>query len=124
MMNAVKQKLTLSGLRFYAYHGVEPQERIVGAWYTVGLEMEADVTDAMTTDSLDGTVNYARAARTIASVMDSPCCLLERVAASIAQKLMDEFPTVSKIRVCVEKENPPVCAPCRSASFSLTVSRE
>jgi len=123
-MTFEKQTITLSGLRFYAYHGVEPQERTVGAWYTVNVEMEADVRGSMKSDSLAGSVNYAQAAKIIASVMETPCGLLERVAFVISQKLFTEFPKVSRLSVLVAKDNPPVYAPCLNASFSLTATRD
>ena len=56
-MTFQQQTISLEGLRFYAYHGAEPQEAIVGAWYTVDITIRADVTDAILSDSLSGTVN-------------------------------------------------------------------
>ena len=41
-MKITEQTITLDSLRFYAYHGAEPQEAIVGAWYTVDITIVAD----------------------------------------------------------------------------------
>ncbi len=118
------QKLTLSGLRFYAYHGVEPQERIVGAWYVVDLVMNVRVDESLQSDDISHTVNYAQASRIIAREMETPHALLESLTWAVAQRLMNEFSQVHALNIRISKINPPVCAPCESASFSLDVTRD
>ena len=68
-MKITEQTITLDSLRFYAYHGAEPQEAIVGAWYTVDICMKADVTDAILNDNLSGTINYAKVAEAVKQQM-------------------------------------------------------
>ena len=119
-MKINEQTITLDNLRFYAYHGAEPQEAIVGAWYTVSIAMKADVTTAILNDDLNGTINYALVADVIKAQMQIRSALLEHVAGRIAQALFEEIPTLKKVTVTVSKLNPPVAAPCTSASFTLT----
>ena len=119
-MKIKEQIITLDNLRFYAYHGAEPQEAIVGAWYTVSIAMKADVTTAILNDDLNGTINYALVADVIKAQMQIRSALLEHVAGRIAQALFEEIPTLKKVTVTVSKLNPPVAAPCTSASFTLT----
>jgi len=122
-MQIKEQIITLDNLRFYAYHGAEPQEAIVGAWYTVSITMKADVTAAILSDDLSGTINYAQAAALTKQEMEIRSALLEHVAGRIAKALLAEFPTLQSVTVSVCKENPPVGIPCKSSGFTLTLSK-
>ena len=46
----MKATIKLNGMRFYAYHGVMPQERKVGNQFIVNLEIEAPVERAVETE--------------------------------------------------------------------------
>lgn len=122
-MQIKEQIITLDSLRFYAYHGAEPQEAIVGAWYTVDISIKADTTDAILNDNLSETINYAKAAEVIKQQMQIRSALLEHVAGRIAKALLAEFPAINALTIKVCKENPPVCAPCSASGFTLTVER-
>lgn len=122
-MKIKEQTITLDSLRFYAYHGAEPQEAIVGAWYTVDISIRADATDAILNDNLNGTINYAKVTEIIKQQMQIRSALLEHVAGRIADALLNGFPAINSLTVKVCKQNPPVCAPCTASGFSLTVER-
>ena len=49
----------LKGLKFFAFHGVLPQENKVGAEYTLNLRLKTDFSRASQTDDLNYTINYA-----------------------------------------------------------------
>ena len=118
-----EQSISLSGLRFYAYHGAEPQEAVVGGWYTVDITLKADSTAAILNDDLNGTVNYAQVTDIVKQQMQIRSALLEHVAGRIAGSILDRFPAVQSVTVIISKLNPPVGAPCSAASFTLAVSR-
>lgn len=122
-MKIKEQTITLDSLRFYAYHGAEPQEAIVGAWYTVDISIRADATDAILNDNLNGTINYAKVTEIIKQQMQIRSALLEHVAGRIADALLNGFPAINSLTVKVCKQNPPVCAPCAASGFTLTVER-
>ena len=122
-MQIKEQAITLDSLRFYSYHGAEPQEAIVGAWYTVSIAMKADVTAAILSDDLNGTINYAKVTDITKQQMAIRSALLEHVAGRIAQSLLNEFPTLQSVTVTVCKENPPVGIPCKSSGFTLTATK-
>lgn len=122
-MKIKDQTITLDSLRFYAYHGAEPQEAIVGAWYTVDICIKADATLAVQSDDLNGTINYAKVTEIIKQQMEIRSALLEHVAGRIANALLDGFPAINSLTVKVCKQNPPVCAPCAASGFCLTVER-
>ena len=122
-MTIKEQTITLDNLRFYAYHGVDPQEAIVGAWYTVTVSMKADVTPAIQNDDLNATINYAKVADVIKAQMQIRSALLEHVAGRIAQSLLNGFPTLQSVTVTVSKENPPIGIPCSSSGFTITATK-
>ena len=122
-MKIKEQTITLDSLRFYAYHGAEPQEAIVGAWYTVDICITADVTDAILGDNLSGTINYAKVTEVIKQQMQIRSALLEHVAGRIASALLEGFPAIKALTIKVCKENPPVCVPCATSGFTLAVER-
>lgn len=117
------QIISLSGLRFYAFHGVDPQETVVGGWYSVDVDIETDSQLAVRSDDLNGTVNYALIADVIKRQMQIRSALLEHVAGRIAQSLLDSFAGILKLTVTVRKEHPPVGMPCRDAGFTLIVTK-
>jgi len=122
-MKIQEQIITLDSLRFYAYHGAEPQEAIVGSWYTVDISIKADATDAILNDDLNGTVNYAKVTDVVKQQMQIRSALLEHVAGRIANSILESFPAVQSVTVSVGKVNPPVGTPCSAARFTLAVSR-
>ena len=122
-MTIGEQIITLNGLRFYAYHGAEPQEAVVGGWYKVDVTIHTDSTGAILSDDLNGTVNYAKVVTVIKQQMQIRSALLEHVAGRIAQSLLGGFDSILKLTVTVHKEHPPVGIPCQSASFTLTATK-
>jgi len=122
-MKIKEQTIALDSLRFYAFHGAEPQEAIVGAWYTVDICITADATDAILNDNLGGTINYAKVAEIIKQQMQIRSALLEHVAGRIANALLNEFSKMDEVTVRVSKENPPLGIPCNKASVEITATR-
>ena len=122
-MNIQSQTISLTGLRFYAYHGVEPQEAIVGAWYSVSLQMETDITKAIGSDLISHTINYAEAAAIVKQQMEIRSRLLEHAAGRIANALFETYNSLKQITVSLSKENPPIGIPCSSATVKISAVR-
>ena len=74
----------INGVRFHAYHGVMPQERVVGADFTVDVKVGYDMTQAIDSDNITHAINYAQVADIIAREMAIPSQLLEHVAGRTA----------------------------------------
>lgn len=117
-------KVILKGLRLYAYHGVLPQEQKVGAYYDIDIEFETDFSEAMRTDSLEHTVNYAEVLEVVKGEMAQNSKLLEHVAGRIVNTLFSTFPDVTSIKLRLMKENPPMGADCAGAGVEIVKSRE
>ena len=101
-------RIVLEGMRFYGFHGVNPEERVLGQEYLVDLAVEMDLSRAGTSDRLEDTISYAHIYRAVRDVMEGePLNLLEAAAQSIADKLPTDFP-VDSVSVRVKKPHPPI----------------
>ncbi len=119
-MEILETSVTLRAMRFYAYHGVLPQERTVGAQYEVTLTLQLSRPQAAAlTDELTQTVNYAEVYALVGRIMAEPSLLLEHVAARILHSVFQVFPYVSEGEVEVVKVNPPMGADSDGASVRL-----
>ncbi len=101
-------RIILDGMRFYAYHGVNPEEKAQGQPYLVDLEVELDLRKPGSTDRLEDTVNYTRLYRAVQAVIEGDSKnLLEAAAQAVAIRILDEFP-VEAVLVRVKKPRPPI----------------
>ena len=113
-MQATDMHIRLEGLKIYAYHGVLPQENLVGAYYYIDLKLKTDFTHAAETDELEGTVSYADIFAVVKEEMAITSKLLEHVCQRIASRIFNNFPTIEAIEIRLSKENPPMGASAKS----------
>ena len=92
--------ITLTDLRFHAFHGVIPQERLTGNDYSVSLRIGYPVSEACLSDEVDDTLNYASVYR-------------------IAERLFRKFKLITVLDVNLNKLNPPFGADCYGAGVEL-----
>ena len=105
--------------RFYAFHGVMPQERRVGGWFTVTLRVGYDWSRAAKTDQVGDTLNYADLYALVDREMAVPSQLLEHVAGRIATSIKTHYPAITSLDLWVTKENPPMGADCKGAGVEM-----
>ncbi|MCC8154566.1 MAG: dihydroneopterin aldolase [Tannerellaceae bacterium] len=116
----MKSRIELKDMNFYAYHGVFPQETLVGNHFVVNLNLTAPLEKAVESDELDDTLNYAEIYRTVQQEMETPSRLLEHVGGRILKSLKTRFPMLTKAEVKITKLNPPFGGDLHSASIILT----
>ncbi len=79
----------LEGLQFYAYHGVNPEERTRGQRFAVDVRLEADLREAGRTDDLARTVSYSAVYKRVRAIVEGPPrALVEAVAEEIAAAVL------------------------------------
>ena len=105
---AKTDRIVLEGMRFYGFHGVNPEERVLGQEYLVDLAVEMDLTQAGASDRLEDTISYAHIYRAVRDVMEGePRNLLEAAAQSVADRILSDFP-VDSVSIRVKKPHPPI----------------
>ena len=81
LFKPIQTSIQLHNLEFYAYHGLLPQERVVGGHYRVDVELSlTPPLRSLTEDIIDDTVNYAEVYALIRQQMEQPVNLLEHLA--------------------------------------------
>ena len=102
-------RIILTGMQFYGFHGVNPEERRLGQPFVVDLTAELDLRAAGASDDLADTVSYAHLYRAVKAVMEGePRQLLETAAGAIADAILRQHPAVAAVRVRVGKPRPPI----------------
>lgn len=116
MMNT---SIFLDEVRFHAFHGVMPQERTVGADFTVWLKVGYDFVKAAESDELIDTISYADLYEVVRAEMDKPSQLLEHVALRIVKAVAARWPRIDTIDLRLAKDNPPMGADCKGAGVEI-----
>lgn len=126
LFKPIQTSIQLHNLEFYAYHGLLPQERVVGGHYRVDVDLSlTPPLRALTEDVIDDTVNYAEVYALIRQQMEQPVNLLEHLAHRITKGLYAQFPQIQAVKLSVTKVTPPISGiACEGASFCLQSIRE
>lgn len=117
-------RMTLSRMEFYGYHGVFPEENKLGQRYYVDLELALPLSRAGFGDELTETVNYAELyARVRTIVVERTFRLIEALAEHIAQDLLGIYPELQEVLVRVTKPHPPFDIQFAGVSVEIRRSR-
>ncbi|MGI6249212.1 MAG: dihydroneopterin aldolase [Acutalibacteraceae bacterium] len=102
-------KITVKGLKIYAYHGVNPEEKQNGQFFIMDIEAYSDLSSACISDRLEDTVSYAKIAKKAAVLFTAQKDnLLERASMRVAEGLLEEFPSLERIKINLKKPDAPV----------------
>jgi dihydroneopterin aldolase len=102
-------EILLEGMRFYAYHGVNPEERTLGQRFTVDVVLAVDLRRAGQSDDLAQTVSYSAVYKVVRRIVEGePRQLIEAVAEEIASAILTEYPPVEQVTVTVRKPEVPL----------------
>jgi dihydroneopterin aldolase len=121
-MAEVVKRISLEGVKIFAYHGYFPEEQIIGTPFSVDVftEMESRYDES---DDLELTVDYGRLFEIVSEEMKITRKLLEKVAHAILSRIKDEFPAVSKITVSISKLSLPIKGEVRNSKVELAYVR-
>lgn len=117
-------KIILKGLRIYAYHGVNAEEKEKGQPFVVDVTAYADLSLPCATDRVGDTVNYAKLSKTVRAVMlEAKYDLIEKAAGRIAEQIFADFAAVESLEVTVKKPRAPMTGDFDYAAVSIARSR-
>jgi dihydroneopterin aldolase len=112
--------IEITGLSLYTHHGATAAEREVGQRLLIDLRLDVGEPDALVTDLVDDTVDYAQVCQLVALVaQQGPYRTLERVCAAIADRLLSDF-EVESVWVKATKPEPPIPLPVEEVSVELS----
>ncbi len=101
-------KIRLNNMIFYAHHGYYQAERELGQKFQVDIELEADFSRAIQTDSLQDAINFEAIYQKVHNIFSSyKFTLLETLADKIAQEILHSF-TASSCLIRVRKPQVPL----------------
>lgn len=109
----------ISGLSLYTRHGVSEAEREIGQRLMIDVAFELADCDAIVTDRVEDTVDYADVCEQVAlAAQERSYRTLERLCGAIADRLMERYGADS-VRVKAAKPEPPIALPVDEVSVEV-----
>jgi 7,8-dihydroneopterin aldolase/epimerase/oxygenase len=113
----------LRGLSVYTHHGVTEAEREIGQRLEIDVTFDAPSCDAVLTDRLEDTVDYAEVTDIVVlAATERNYKTLERLCQVIGERLMERFGCES-VRVRAAKPEPPLPVSIGEAAVEVTQHR-
>lgn len=104
-------KIIIKDLKLYAYHGVNPEEKVEGQNFLIDMECKVDLSLPCVTDNVDDTVSYAQIIKLVRKVFTcEKYDLIEKAAQVIADAVLDNFERVKSVKITLKKPEAPMKA--------------
>ncbi len=124
MDNPPGDRIYLTGLGFFGFHGVMPEENRLGQRFFIDLVCGLDLGEAGRTDRLDQSVSYADLYDVVqAAFAERRFQLIEALAQHLVDRLFAAFPAIGWLRVTVRKPSAPIAMVAGEAAIEITRSR-
>jgi dihydroneopterin aldolase len=99
----------IKGLKVFAYHGVEPEEKRNGQDFIFDLCIHTDLSLPRKSDDFGDTIDYSKVVETvIKTAREKSYNLIEKLADRVAEQLLVDFAGIIKASVLVKKPQAPV----------------
>ena len=116
-------RIALTGLRAFGYHGVLPIERAQGQEFIVDAVLHLDTSAAAAADDISLTADYgALAGRLVRIVSGKPVALIETLAQRLAAACLEDA-RVCEAEITVHKPDAPVGVPVGDVSITIRRGR-
>ena len=122
-MARTPDRITLTGVRVRAHHGVFDFEREQGQEFVIDVAVAVDLAGASSGDDLARTVHYGELAEAVAdAVRRDPVDLIETVAERVAAVALG-YPAVEEVEVTVHKPEAPISVPFADVAVTIVRGR-
>lgn len=102
-------KIFLKGVTFYGYHGVLPEENVLGQKFVMDVTLYVDTIRAGQTDNLDYSISYAEVYEICKKHGENErYLLLERLAHKICADIFAAYANCTRVILSVNKPSPPI----------------
>jgi dihydroneopterin aldolase len=116
-------EVEIRGLSIYTHHGVTDAEQEVGQRLEFDLTFDVPDCDAVLTDRIEDTVDYAEVCDIVAlAATERSYRTLERLGEVVAERLIERFDCES-VQVRAAKPEPPLSYSVDEASVEVTLER-
>ena len=117
-------EVELRGLSIFTHHGVTEAEREVGQRLEFDVSFDVPDCDAVLTDRLEDTVDYAEVCDIVAlAATERSYRTLERLCKVIGERLMERFGS-EHVRVRAAKPEPPLPLAMQEVAVEVTHERD
>jgi 7,8-dihydroneopterin aldolase/epimerase/oxygenase len=112
-------EVEIRGLSIYTHHGATAAEREVGQRLEIDVSFDVPDCEAVRSDRLDDTVDYAEACDIVAlAATERSYKTLERLCHVVAERLMERF-ACEAVRVRAAKPEPPLRLPVAQVAVAV-----
>ncbi|QIR39001.1 dihydroneopterin aldolase [Tolypothrix sp. PCC 7910] len=112
----------LTGIRGYGYTGYLPEEQVLGQWFEVDVKLWLDLAKPAQTDAIADTIDYRSVISLVQHlVKSSKFALVEKLAGTIADSILQECDRVTKVQVTLSKPAAPI--PDFGGKISIELTR-
>ncbi len=118
-------RIALTGMEFYGYHGCLPEEMVKGQRFYIDAELFLDLRQAGKSDELGDTVNYAEVFEEIRQVVEgAPKQLIEAVAEAAVERVLMRFQMVDRVVLTVHKPEAPISGKFMDVAVTIERARK
>ncbi len=122
---ALPGRITVAGIAARGRHGVSDAERSQPQPFEVDVTVVADLVNAAEGDRVEDTVDFAALQQRVMDVVEGTSfLLLEALAASIGQAILDRWPGIATVAVAIRKPNAPMPGPFGTVEVRVRLRRE
>lgn len=118
-------RIIIKGLKLYAFHGVNPEEKENGQDFILDISAYLPLAEAGKTDDLEDTVSYAKIIKLTRAVFTAEKYdLIEAAARKVACEILKSFDMIESITVTLKKPDAPVKADFDYVAVEISLSRK
>ena len=117
-------QIIIKGLKKFAYHGVNAEEKLNGQNFIVDAIININKNNSFVTDNIDDTLSYSKAIKNIIKSMTSSSFdLIEKCAETVAKSLIINFDEIINLEVTIKKPEAPIKADFEYVAVKITRDR-
>ena len=119
----MSDRLAITGIEFFAHHGVFEHERRDGQRFVIDLVLGLDTTAAAASDDLKDAVDYGRVVSDVVdSATSAPVDLIETLAQRVTDVVLRDA-RVEWVETTLHKPDAPIDATFADVALTITRSR-
>lgn len=113
-------RILINDLRFFGFHGLLPEETVLGQRFHIDLACEADLRAAGLSDAMEDSVHYGEIVALVQHIVTTHRYrLIEALAEAIAREILAAFARIERVTVRVTKPEAPVPIPIGTIAVEI-----